>query len=128
MTNEATLTDFRPHMVNAMYNWLSENRFTPYITVNAHHPEVIVPKAFVKDSEITLNISIAATQSLQLMGNSIRFTARFQGKSTPVCVPYGALKRIFAKENPAIFAAYENEDVQQEPPSQSVRPTLRVVK
>lgn len=133
MTIEATLTDFRPHMVNAMYQWLSENRLTPYITASTRFPGTVLPNAFLKEPEITLNISMAATQSLQLTGDAIRFVTRFQGEPASVRIPYQALKRIFAKENPSIFAGYENKPVEQKyeqenPPSNLRRPKLHLVK
>jgi len=61
-----TMTSSRPYMVRALYEWIVENDFTPYILVNAYENGVEVPQEHVKDGQIILNISPIAIQGLNI--------------------------------------------------------------
>lgn len=60
---------------------------------------VQVPREFVHDGEIVLNISFDATSSLQLGNDFIEFKARFGGKPRDILVPVGRVIAIYAREN-----------------------------
>ena len=60
---------------------------------------VQVPREFVKDGEIVLNISFDATSALQLGNDFIEFKARFGGKPREILVPVGRVIAIYAREN-----------------------------
>jgi stringent starvation protein B len=62
-----------------MYEWCTDHAFTPYVAVKVDG-SVQVPREFVQDGEIVLNISFDATSSLQLGNEFIEFKARFGGK------------------------------------------------
>ena len=53
----------RPYLVRAMYEWCSDNSFTPFIAVYVD-ASVQVPREFVKDNEIVLNVGMDATSDL----------------------------------------------------------------
>ena len=55
---EATST--RPYLIRAWHEWCCDNGFTPYITVAVDN-SVQVPREYVKDDEIVLNIGFDAT-------------------------------------------------------------------
>lgn len=57
-------TSSRPYLLRALYDWCTDNGFTPYVVV-AVDASVQVPNEFVKDGEIVLNISPDATSSLK---------------------------------------------------------------
>ena len=53
-------TSTRPYLIRALYEWCTDNGFTPYVAVAADD-SVQVPREYVKDGEIVLNISFDAT-------------------------------------------------------------------
>ena len=57
-----------------------------------------VPRAHVRNGEIVLNISAAATRKLTIDNEWVSFNARFGGVSHEISVPMGAVSGIFAKE------------------------------
>ena len=68
----------RPYLIRALYEWCTDNGFTPYIAVQVDDG-VQVPREYVKNGEIVLNISFDATSSLKLGNDFIEFKARFAG-------------------------------------------------
>ncbi|MBH2042500.1 MAG: ClpXP protease specificity-enhancing factor [Comamonadaceae bacterium] len=96
--NAQDSTSTRPYLIRALYEWCTDNGFTPYVAVRVDG-SVQVPREFVKDGEIVLNISYDATSSLQLGNDFIEFKARFGGKSREILVPVGRVIAIYAREN-----------------------------
>ena len=58
-----------------------------------------VPKEFVKNGEIVLNISFGATSGLKMDNDVIHFNARFGGVSREISVPIENVVAIYAREN-----------------------------
>lgn len=88
----------KPYFVRAIFEWCVDQGFTPYITVVAG-PRTRVPREYVRDGQIVLNVGPDATNQL-LMGNEeITFQARFNGVAFPVVVPIDAVAAVYAKEN-----------------------------
>ena len=96
--NAQESTSTRPYLIRALYEWCTENGFTPYVAVRVD-ASLQVPRAFVHDGEIVLNISFDATSSLQLGNDFIEFKARFGGKPRDILVPVGRVIAIYAREN-----------------------------
>lgn len=96
-----TMTSNKPYLVKAFYNWISDNDLTPYIVVDVSVYGVLVPMSYVNDGQITLNISSSALGTISMGNDMIEFSARFGGKLEHICVPYGAIAAIYAKENGA---------------------------
>ena len=88
----------RPYLIRALYEWCTDNGFTPYIAV-AVDDSVQVPREHVKDGEIVLNVSFDATSSLKLGNEFIEFKARFAGTPRDIMVPLSQVMAIFAREN-----------------------------
>jgi stringent starvation protein B len=88
----------RPYLVRALYEWCTDNGFTPYIAVQVDDT-VQVPREYVKNGEIVLNISFDATSSLKLGNEFIEFKARFAGTAREIIVPVGRVIAIYAREN-----------------------------
>ena len=93
---EATST--RPYLIRALYEWCTDNGFTPYVAV-AVDASVQVPMEYVKNDEIVLNVGFEATSSLNLGNDFINFKARFGGVSRDIMVPMERVIAIYAREN-----------------------------
>ncbi len=106
----------RPYLLRAMHEWMSDAGFTPHVIVDAGRPAVEVPKAYIKDGKIVLNLSWSATQHLSLGNEWIEFDARFGGVSHHVRVPIAAVLGVYARETGEgmVFADSEPEP----PPAQ----------
>ena len=76
----------KPYLIRAIHEWCSDSGYTPYIAVVADD-QVNVPREFVKNGEIVLNISPLATSRLSLGNEFIEFQARFGGVAREVSVP-----------------------------------------
>ncbi len=96
--NALDSTSTRPYLVRALYEWCTDNGLTPYVAV-AVDETVQVPREYVKNNEIVLNISFDATSSLKLGNDFIEFKARFAGSSRDIMVPIGRVIAIYAREN-----------------------------
>ncbi len=91
-------TSTRPYLIRALHEWCTDNGFTPYIAVRVDD-SVQVPREYVNDGEIVLNVGFDATSSLQLGNDYIEFKARFGGKPRDIMVPVGRVIAIYAREN-----------------------------
>ena len=96
--NAQESTTTRPYLIRALHEWCTDNGFTPYLAVRVDD-SVQVPREYVKDGEIVLNVGIDATHALQLGNDFIEFTARFNGKPRDIMVPVGRVVAIYAREN-----------------------------
>lgn len=97
--SEQTLPPTRPYLARAIYAWICDNDFTPYILVDTNYQGVFVPKQFIKDGQIVLNIAPHAVQNFIMDNNVISFKARFAGVAQEVYVPMMALVGIYSREN-----------------------------
>jgi stringent starvation protein B len=88
----------RPYLVRAMYEWCTDNGFTPYIAAYVDG-SVQVPREFVKDNEIVLNVGMEATSDLHLGNDYVTFKARFSGIAREIMVPMERVMAIYAREN-----------------------------
>ncbi|MEM5439770.1 ClpXP protease specificity-enhancing factor [Paraburkholderia diazotrophica] len=88
----------KPYLLRALYEWCTDNGYTPHIAVRVDN-QTRVPRQFVRDNEIVLNISFEATSQLQMGNEWIEFHARFSGKSHKIEVPVANVLAIYAREN-----------------------------
>ena len=122
--------------MRALYEWIVDNDCTPYVLVDAHLPDVMVPEQYVKDGQIVLNISPTAVMDLNISNDAMAFNGRFGGVATDIFVPVGAIIGIYARENGQgmVFEPEEHpeptppEDEPPEPPKPEGRPSLKIVK
>ena len=96
--NALESTSTRPYLIRALYEWCTDNGFTPYVAVLVDD-SVQVPREYVKNGEIVLNISYDATSSLKLGNEFIEFKARFAGTAREIMVPVNRVIAIYAREN-----------------------------
>ena len=95
---DADLPSTRPYLLRALYEWCTDNGFTPYVAVKVDQT-VQVPREYVQGGEIVLNVSMDATSSLKLGNEFIEFKARFGGKPRDIMVPVNRVMAIYAREN-----------------------------
>jgi stringent starvation protein B len=129
-------------MLRALYEWIVDNDCTPYVVINALREDTQIPRAYVKDDQIVLNISPTAVLGLKLDNDGLMFSARFGGVPMEVYAPIGAVLGIYARENGQgmVFEAEEAPgDAPTPPPAggpssgsgggeKSKRPGLKIVK
>lgn len=140
MPAQPPTTSRRPYLLRAMHEWMTDNGQTPHVVVDAAVEGVVVPRQYVRDGKIVLNVSYAATAGLLLRNDAISFSARFGGAPFEVRLPVAAVLGIYARETGQgmIFSEDEPGGPAPEPPSggpsgkpggdEPRRPQLKVVK
>ncbi len=93
------MTSTRPYLLRAIYEWIVDNGLTPHLLVHADHDQVMVPRQFVDNGVIVLNVSPSAVRDLHLGNEAVEFNARFAGQPQHVYAPIGAVQAIYAREN-----------------------------
>ena len=96
--NAQDSTSTRPYLIRALHEWCTDNGLTPHLAVRVDD-SVQVPREYVNDGEIVLNVGLDATSALQLGNDFIEFKARFGGKPRDIMVPVGRVIAIYAREN-----------------------------
>lgn len=93
-----TVASTKPYLIRALYEWCADQGFTPYISVqvDAH---TLVPRQFVRDGQIVLNLGIDAVQNLHMGNDLITCQARFGGVAQSLSIPIDNVAAIYAREN-----------------------------
>ncbi len=97
------LPSTKPYLLRAIWEWCCDNGFTPYIAVQVD-ARTLVPREFVRDGQIVLNLGPTATNKLQIGNELIEFQARFSGVARELSVPVSQVSAIYARENGAGMA------------------------
>ena len=113
-SDPSKMSSSKPYLMNALYQWIVDNRCTPYVLVDAFVPGVEVPQEHVRDGQIVLNIAPQAVMGLVIDKRGIRFNARFGGIPTDIAAPLRAILGIYARENGQ--GMMFDEDPSTEPP------------
>lgn len=136
-----------------MLDWIVDCGWTPHLIVDATSETVQVPRQFVKEGRIVLNISASATQAFRIGNEAVEFNARFSGVGHRIVVPCEFVLGIYARETgqgmvftdepggaaasdghaPGPAAAPTSDGGDDEPPPRAPeppkkRPSLKVVK
>lgn len=98
MIDETPSASTQPYLIRALHEWCVDNGFTPYLAVFVDET-VRVPREYVKDGQIVLNVSFDATGGLHLGNEFIQFKSRFAGVARDIIVPVNRVMAIYAKEN-----------------------------
>lgn len=142
------MTPTRPYFLRAIYEWIVDNGCTPFLAVNADGADVFVPRDYVDNGQITLNVAPDAIANLVMANDSVTFNARFSGTPYQIHLPMASILGIYARENGQGMAfpeeyvqasetsgdatPSEGDDDSPEPPSPSGpsggKPKLKVVK
>ncbi|MCG2585837.1 ClpXP protease specificity-enhancing factor [Massilia sp. TS11] len=91
-------TSTKPYLLRALYEWCTDNGYTPHIAVKVDG-STQVPPEYVRKGEIVLNISFGATHGLKMDNEAISFKARFAGVAREIYVPVTHIMAIYAAEN-----------------------------
>ena len=134
----------RPYLLRAMHEWVGDSGGTPHVIVDAGRPGVQVPRAYVKEGKIVLNISASATQNFQIGADAVEFNARFGGVGHHIRVPVDFVLGIYARETgqgmvfteeaspvpgaPGNISDGGEPEPTPPPPDKPRRPSLKVVK
>jgi stringent starvation protein B len=124
---DGSMTPTKPYLVRAIYEWILDNQMTPHLLVDARYPGTRVPKEFVEDGQIVLNIAPSAVQGLMMGNEWVQFSARFSGAAREIQIPSEAVVGIFSRENHQgmVFPPPEHPAASAEPAaSEGKVPTL----
>ena len=116
-----SLPSTKPYLIRAIHEWCCDNGFTPYIAVIADE-RTRLPREFVRDGQIVLNIGYEATGHLSITNDGITFQARFGGVARDISVPISNVAAIYAKENGAGMAFDPESDEQSSETEQENEP------
>lgn len=97
------LPSTKPYLLRAIWEWCCDNGFTPYVAVEVDE-RTRVPREFVRDGQIVLNLGPSATNKLQIGNEFVEFQARFGGVARELSVPVDRISAIYARENGAGMA------------------------
>lgn len=117
--NAPEATSTRPYLLRALFEWCTDNGYTPHIAVRVDR-STQVPMEFVRDGEIVLNISYDATSGLLIGNEHLEFKARFGGKPREIMVPITHVMAIYARETgqgmafPPEDAAQDEQELSQD--------------
>jgi stringent starvation protein B len=120
----------KPYLIRAIYEWCTDNGFTPYLAVQVDD-QTVVPREYVKNGEIVLNISSLATSKLALGNEFVDFQARFGGVARSISVPIANVSAVYARENGHGMAfevppgSAQGQDAPALPAPEDKRPSLR---
>jgi stringent starvation protein B len=87
----------KPYLLRALYEWCVDNGYTPHFAVKVDS-RTQVPSEYVKNGEITLNVSPSAVHKLQMGNELIEFSARFAGVARQISVPMANVYAVYARE------------------------------
>ena len=74
-----------------------DNGYTPHLAVKVDS-RAQVPSEYVRNGEITLNVSPSAVHKLQMGNELIEFSARFAGVARQISVPATCVYALYARE------------------------------
>lgn len=103
----------KPYLLRALYEWCVDQGFTPYISVKVD-PHTLVPRQYVRDGQIVLNLGADAVQNLHMGNDLISCQARFGGVAQTLSIPVGNVSAIYAREN-GQGMAFEIDELPAEP-------------
>ncbi|MEM7251748.1 MAG: ClpXP protease specificity-enhancing factor [Pseudomonadota bacterium] len=124
------MTSNRPYLIRAIHEWIIDNGFTPHLVVDATSDDVVVPRQFVEDGRIVLNVAPSSVRELHISNDEVSFGARFSGTHFDVSLPIANILAIYAREN-GQGLAFADDEGDAPPPSEPEKPkgpSLRVVK
>ncbi|MCO6508724.1 MAG: ClpXP protease specificity-enhancing factor [Snodgrassella sp.] len=87
----------KPYILRALYEWALDSGYTPHIVAWVND-KTCVPRQYVRDNEIVLNIGAVAAHNLNIDNEWVSFAARFNGVSHDIWIPVGHVISLFARE------------------------------
>jgi stringent starvation protein B len=93
-----TIQSTKPYLLRAIYEWCVDQSLTPYLAVTVD-TRTSVPRSYVKEGQIVLNIGQEAAHQLHMGNEFITFAARFGGVAENLSIPVTQVSAIYAREN-----------------------------
>lgn len=122
----------RPYLIRAMHEWISDNKCTTHILVDAYYPGVVIPNGFASDGQIVLNVASRAVRGLNMNNEFVSFHGRFNGVEEQLYIPCSAIIGIYARENGQGMVFESELEIKEDPVHVGARPSgppkLSVVK
>ncbi len=88
----------KPYLIRAIYEWCIDSGLTPFLATMVDS-RTNVPKQYVQQGQIVLNLSTVATKELLIDAEWITFKATFGGLLQDVSIPIENIIAIFAQES-----------------------------
>lgn len=111
-----TVASTKPYLIRAIYEWCVDQGFVPYLVAMVD-ARTRVPREFVKNGQIVLNLGPDATHQLQIGNDLVTFSARFNGVAQALSIPIDNVAAIYARENGQGMAfEVSSSDVGEEAP------------
>ncbi|MFA7281819.1 MAG: ClpXP protease specificity-enhancing factor [Sterolibacterium sp.] len=98
MQDTTEVPSTKPYLIRAIREWCLDQGFTPYLAVTVTS-RTKVPRDYVKDGQIVLNLGPEATHQLMMGNDMITFSARFNGAAQALSIPTDNVSAIYAREN-----------------------------
>jgi len=92
------ISSTKPYLIRGIYDWCIDSNLIPYVIAKIISG-VRVPKNYIKNNEIILNLSLESTNKLIFDNDFISFSARFEGKNHDIFLPIESIVGIYSKEN-----------------------------
>ncbi len=89
----------RPYLLRALYEWILDSDEVPNILVDTEVAGVIVPKEYVQDGQIVLNISPTAVKDLSLGNDYVMCFGRFFGRNFEIVLPIESIRAIYCRDS-----------------------------
>ena len=93
-----SIVSTKPYFLRALYEWCVDQGFTPYVAVQVD-ARTLVPRQYVRDGQIVLNLGPDAVQNLHMGNDFITCQARFGGVAQSLSIPVANVAAIYAREN-----------------------------
>jgi len=93
------MTSTKPYLIRALYEWIADNDMTPYVIIDVAIAKLNIPKKYITDGQLVLDISALATRNLRVGNDAMECDAAFGDTRLRLYVPIAAVLAIYAKEN-----------------------------
>ena len=113
MMDNITMTDRKPYLLRAIYQWIVDNDCTPHLVIAAPGAGWVhgVPLHLMQEEMLVLNISPTATANLTIEDDCVTFSTRFGGQAHQVWVSMKAITALVTRENGDGIALEVAEDL-----------------
>ncbi len=126
------MSSSKPYLIRALYDWISDDGYSPYILVHTDTPNCMVPEEYVKNNQIVLNITADVVSGLVLGNDAIEFKARFAGVPRQLYIPMASIVSIYAQETGQGMGFADEPSTEENTDSSKTtkkgRPDLKIVK
>lgn len=91
-------SSFKPYLLQAFYDWCTDNQLNPLIDVVGGNKNNILPSQFNSESKIIMTLSPDAINDLIMKEDGLEFKAKFNSIESLVFIHYDNIEKIFSKE------------------------------